>query len=48
MKLTSNGTMPQTKYERLLASGVEEIGISLDGVQGNDLPFSHFREPGCG
>jgi MoaA/NifB/PqqE/SkfB family radical SAM enzyme len=40
-KITSNGTMPLTKYEELLASRVSEISISLDGVRGNDLPFSH-------
>ncbi|HTT62012.1 MAG TPA: radical SAM protein [Bryobacteraceae bacterium] len=40
-KLTSNGTMPRERYERLLKSAVNEIGISLDGVDGNDLPFSH-------
>jgi len=45
VKLTSNGTMPRVKYERLLASGVEEIGISLDGVRGTELPFSHVGAP---
>lgn len=40
-KITSNGTMPLERYERLLRSGVKEIAISLDGVKGNDLPFSH-------
>lgn len=45
VKLTSNGTMPRERYERLLKSGVEEIGISLDGVRGNDLPFSHVGSP---
>ena len=45
VKLTSNGTMPRAKYERLLKSGVEEIGISLDGVRGNDLPFAHAGAP---
>ena len=45
VKLTSNGTMPRAKYERLLRSGVEEIGISLDGVRGHDLPFSHVGSP---
>ena len=42
---TPNGTMPRAKYERLLASGVDEIGISLDGVNGHDLPFSHVGPP---
>ncbi len=40
-KVTSNGTMPLARYERLLNSLVDEIGISLDGVRGSDLPFSH-------
>ncbi len=40
-KVTSNGTMPLARYQELLTSKVREIGISLDGVQGNDLPFSH-------
>ena len=45
VKLTSNGSMPRARYERLLQSRVEEIGISLDGVRGNDLPFSHVGAP---
>ena len=45
VKLTSNGTMPRAKYERLLKSRVDEIGISLDGVVGHDLPFSHVGAP---
>lgn len=45
VKLTSNGTMPRAKYERLLKSRVDEIGISLDGVIGHDLPFSHVGAP---
>ena len=40
-KITSNGTMPRDRYERLLRSGIKEIAISLDGVNGNDLPYSH-------
>jgi MoaA/NifB/PqqE/SkfB family radical SAM enzyme len=40
-KITSNGTMPQSKYQELLATRISEIAISLDGVQGNDLPYSH-------
>ena len=40
-KITSNGTMPLAKYEELLASRVSEIAISLDGVVGNGLPYSH-------
>jgi MoaA/NifB/PqqE/SkfB family radical SAM enzyme len=45
VKVTSNATMPRAKYEQLLKSGVEEIGISLDGVRGTDLPFSHVGAP---
>ncbi len=41
VRLTSNGTMPQARYRELLATGVREIGISLDGVEGNELPYSH-------
>ncbi len=40
-KITSNGTMSTAKYAELLATRVSEIAISLDGVQGNDLPHSH-------
>ncbi len=40
-KITSNATMPVERYRQLLASGVKEIAISLDGVEGNDLPYSH-------
>lgn len=40
-KITSNGTMPQERYDQLLHSGIKEIAISVDGVEGNDLPFSH-------
>ena len=40
-KITSNGTMPPSKYAELLASRVSEIAISLDGVRGNNVPFSH-------
>jgi MoaA/NifB/PqqE/SkfB family radical SAM enzyme len=40
-KITSNGTMPRPKYEELVNSRVDEIAISLDGVRGNDLPYSH-------
>ncbi len=45
VKLTSNGTMPRARYERLLKSRVDDIGISLDGVSGHDLPFSHVGAP---
>jgi MoaA/NifB/PqqE/SkfB family radical SAM enzyme len=40
-KITSNGTMPLERYRQLLNSEVKEIAISVDGVQGNDLPFGH-------
>lgn len=40
-KITSNGTLPLDRYRELLNSQVTEIGISLDGVKGNDLPHSH-------
>ncbi len=40
-KITSNGTMPIAKYQQLLASRVDEIGISLDGVHDDKLPFAH-------
>lgn len=40
-KITSNGTMSRAKYEELLATRIDEIGISLDGVRGNSLPYSH-------
>ncbi len=33
-KITSNATMPHAKYAELLASRVDEIGISIDGVRG--------------
>lgn len=41
VKITSNGTMSKQKYQELLDSRVTEIAISLDGVQGNQLPFAH-------
>jgi len=44
-KITSNGTLPRAKYEQLLGSQINEIGISLDGVRGHDLPFSHVGQP---
>lgn len=40
-KITSNGTLSLDHYRRLFESRVTEIGISLDGVRGNDLPYSH-------
>ena len=40
-KITSNGTVSLDRYKALLQSKVSEIGISLDGVEGDDLPHSH-------
>jgi len=40
-KLTSNGTVSREKYKELLDSEIKEIGMSLDGVTGNDIPYSH-------
>jgi MoaA/NifB/PqqE/SkfB family radical SAM enzyme len=40
-KITSNGTLSLDRYQELLRSKVSEIGISLDGVKGDDLPYSH-------
>ncbi len=40
-KLTSNGTLPLERYRNLLGSGLDEIAISVDGVEGDDLPHSH-------
>jgi MoaA/NifB/PqqE/SkfB family radical SAM enzyme len=41
VKITSNGTVARSRYEELLATRVTEIAISLDGVRGADLPYSH-------
>jgi MoaA/NifB/PqqE/SkfB family radical SAM enzyme len=41
-KITSNGTMPLDRYQELLQSKATEISISLDGVHGDDLPYSHI------
>jgi MoaA/NifB/PqqE/SkfB family radical SAM enzyme len=40
-RLISNGTVSQEKYDELLATRLSEIAISLDGVRGDDLPYSH-------
>jgi MoaA/NifB/PqqE/SkfB family radical SAM enzyme len=40
-KITSNGTLSLDRYRELLQTKVAEIGISLDGVSGDDLPHSH-------
>jgi len=39
--VATNGTMPKAKYAELVRSRVSEIGISLDGVRGSDIPYSH-------
>jgi MoaA/NifB/PqqE/SkfB family radical SAM enzyme len=44
VKITSNGTMPLRLYDRLLRSRINTISISLDGVGGNDLPYSKEGE----
>jgi MoaA/NifB/PqqE/SkfB family radical SAM enzyme len=41
-KITSNGTVPLDRYRELLQSKAKEISISLDGIQGDDLPYSHI------
>lgn len=41
IKLASNGAVPLDRYRRLLSSRVNEISLSVDGVEGGDLPFSH-------
>jgi MoaA/NifB/PqqE/SkfB family radical SAM enzyme/SAM-dependent methyltransferase len=38
-RVTSNGKVPLKRCAELLKSGVKEVAISLDGVQGNDAPF---------
>ena len=40
VRITSNGTLPVHKYEKLLKTKVNSITISLDGVYDNDLPHS--------
>jgi MoaA/NifB/PqqE/SkfB family radical SAM enzyme len=40
-KITSNGTLPLDRYRELLRSKATEIAISLDGVEGDDLPYGH-------
>lgn len=37
-KITSNGTMPRRRYEQVLRSRVDEIGISLDGDAATTCP----------
>ena len=39
VKLTSNGTLPIERYRRLLETGIDNISISLDGIEGDDLPY---------
>ena len=40
-KVSSNGTAPRDRYAALLRSAVCEVGISLDGVNGEELPYRH-------
>ncbi|MEJ2111595.1 MAG: radical SAM protein, partial [Acidobacteriota bacterium] len=40
-KITSNGTLARDRYRELLDSKITEIAISLDGVEGDDLPYGH-------
>lgn len=40
-KITSNGTLSLDRYRQLLMSKAKEIAISLDGVEGDDLPYGH-------
>jgi len=40
--ITSNGTLEQDNYTRLLETKIDRITISLDGVEGNDFPNSHI------
>lgn len=39
VKLTSNSTPPIERYERLLQRKIDTISISLDGVEGDNLPY---------
>ena len=40
VKLTSNGVLPIKRYERLLQTKIDNISISLDGIEGDNLPYS--------
>lgn len=40
VKLTSNGALPIERYEKLLKTKIDNISISLDGIEGDDLPYS--------
>jgi MoaA/NifB/PqqE/SkfB family radical SAM enzyme len=40
-KITSNGTLPLDRFRELLQSKATEIALSLDGVKGDELPYSH-------
>ena len=40
VRITTNGTLPLSRYERLLQTGIDAIAVSIDGVHGNDLPHS--------
>lgn len=39
-RITSNGTLPLKKYESLLKTDINAFSISLDAVDGDDLPRS--------
>lgn len=43
VRLVSNGTLPIERYERLLKSKIDSISISLDGIEGDDLPNSKIN-----
>lgn len=40
VRIASNGTLPLVRYEKLINSKIDGISISLDGIDGNDLPHS--------
>jgi MoaA/NifB/PqqE/SkfB family radical SAM enzyme len=40
VRLTTNGTMHQSRYDKLMDTNIDAISISLDDVQGDDLPNS--------
>lgn len=39
--ITSNGSMGQARYTELLQTQIDKITISLDDIEGDDLPYSH-------
>jgi MoaA/NifB/PqqE/SkfB family radical SAM enzyme len=38
-RIVSNGLMPRESYKRLLETKIDMISISLDGIEGNKLPY---------